>query len=92
MASVGLASPAFLKTIPELDGYALVIDDPAYWVLARSPLSISTPIILPRRQGVLLAEALTIVLRQAGISDRHYQQLCEIVKAKAFEGKIASRS
>jgi hypothetical protein len=93
MATVGLASPAFVKRILELEGYALVIDDTEYWVLARSPARLSTPIILTRRQGLLLPEALQILLRQAGISEGHYQQLCDIVNAtKAFAGMTFSRN
>src|SRR6516165_9711796 len=95
MASAGLASPAFLKTILELEGYALVLDDPDYWVLARTserlPPIICTPIILPRKQGVILQQALKTVLRQAGISDSHYAQLPEIASAaRAFDKTTCS--
>jgi hypothetical protein len=85
MPDCGPVSPALLKTILELDGYAIVIDEPSYWVLARyrqgTPLTIITPIILPRIEHIVPADAVLHVLRKAGISDRRYVQLVEIVSA-----------
>jgi hypothetical protein len=85
MSDFGPVSPGLLKKILELDGYAIVIDEPSYWVLARdrqgTTLTTTTPIILPRIERVVPADAVLNVLRQAGISDRHYVQLFEIVSA-----------
>lgn len=81
----GPISPAFLKKVLELEGYALVIDDPSYWVLARRSTrrstAATTPIVLPRTEEMVQPDALTHVLRHAGISDEQYVWLFEIVSA-----------
>jgi hypothetical protein len=85
MAGYGPVSPALLKTILEWDGYTIVVDEPSYWVLARSRRgttpTIATPIILPRIERLVPTDAVSTVLRKAGISDRQYVQLFEIVSA-----------
>ena len=84
MAVFGPVSPAFLRRILELDGYAVVIDDPGYWVLARhqgTRLTTAVPIIVPRTRGIVPPETLSSVLRHAGISDEKYVWLFEIVSA-----------
>jgi hypothetical protein len=84
MAVFGPVSPTFLRRILELDGYALVIDDSGYWVLARQQETRSTmaaPIIVPRSRGIVPPETLSSVLRHAGISDEKYVWLFEIVSA-----------
>jgi hypothetical protein len=83
-------SPALLRRILELDGYALVIDDPAYWVLARHQearsITMGAPIIVPRTRGIVPPETLSSVLRHAGISDEKYLWLFEIVSAAQGAG------
>lgn len=90
----GFVSPAFLKKILELDGYALVIDAPSYWVLVRDrdkrPLTITTPVVLPRTEVIVPQDALTDVLREAGISDERYAQLFEIIKAGRTPAPLAN--
>jgi hypothetical protein len=90
----GPVSPAFLKKILELDGYALVIDAPSYWVLVRDrdkrPLTITTPVVLPRTEVLVPPESLTGVLREAGISEERYAQLFEIIKAGRTPAPLAN--
>ena len=81
----GPISPAFLKKVLELDGYALVIEDPSYWVLARRSDRCSdaatTPIVLARTKEMVQPDAISNVLHTAGISDEQYVWLFEIVSA-----------
>jgi hypothetical protein len=94
MSGYGPVSPALLKKILELDGYASVIDEPSFWVLARyrqgNTPTIATPIILPRIERLVPTDAVLNVLRQAGISGRQYTQLFEIVSAARKEAALTN--
>ncbi len=94
MATFGPVSLPLLKTILELDGYALVIDDPFCWVLARASgdpaQAAPPPIILLRTDRIVAADELTRVLRQAGISDEAYGHFREIVRAARVASPLAN--